>query len=205
MALQSPSGTNQTNLNKQLLDLSDRTGADHIFILNTDGETIASSNFDTPDNFIGQNFAFRPYFKETLMTGDAQVFAIGERTGKAGLFLTSRIGPQGNPIGAVVVKVEFADLIRRWDKLSPTIMVADSDGIILFSNEETLNYGTLRVIPAERQAEIQASRQFGGLPLKPVDLVLGKNAQGEDWKGKRVVFDRVALDSLDWEFIKLDS
>jgi len=37
-------------------------GADVCYLMNLDGTTVASSNRDAPDSFVGNNFAFRPYW-----------------------------------------------------------------------------------------------------------------------------------------------
>ncbi|MGD9363959.1 MAG: transcriptional regulator, partial [Desulfobacterales bacterium] len=41
--------------------------ADVCYLMNADGQTIASTNRDAPDSFVGQNFAFRPYFKQAIL------------------------------------------------------------------------------------------------------------------------------------------
>lgn len=39
-------------------------GSSEISVIGLDGTTIAASNFAEPDSFIGQNFAYRPYFTQ---------------------------------------------------------------------------------------------------------------------------------------------
>ena len=37
---------------------------DVCYLIDRDGNTIASSNRNAPDSFVGQNYAFRPYFQQ---------------------------------------------------------------------------------------------------------------------------------------------
>ncbi len=40
--------------------------ADVCYLMDPSGKTIASTNRNAPDSFVGQNFAFRPYFKDAI-------------------------------------------------------------------------------------------------------------------------------------------
>ena len=42
-------------------------GADVCYLMNRRGKTVASSNRNDPDSFVGKNFSFRPY-KEWMLT-----------------------------------------------------------------------------------------------------------------------------------------
>lgn len=89
--------------NAYLEMVADHTGADELFLIAATGETIAASNWNEPGSFVGQNYAFRPYFQEALSTGRGQFYAIGVTTGVPGYFLASRI-VVGSNIGVMVVK-----------------------------------------------------------------------------------------------------
>jgi C4-dicarboxylate-specific signal transduction histidine kinase len=39
---------------------------DVCYLIDRDGNTIASSNRNAPDSFVGQNYAFRPYFQRSI-------------------------------------------------------------------------------------------------------------------------------------------
>jgi len=51
----------------QMLDHFNATlDTDVCYLMDQNGETIASSNRRAPDSFVGQNFAFRPYFQQAI-------------------------------------------------------------------------------------------------------------------------------------------
>ena len=53
-------------------------GGSDIYLMDLSGLTIAANNFGQPDTFVGNNYAFRPYFSEAVQTGDSVAyFALG--------------------------------------------------------------------------------------------------------------------------------
>ena len=78
-------------VNTFLATIRDQTNADELFLLDDTGLTIAASNHDTPLTFVGQNYRFRPYFRDAMETGRGQFYAVGATTGRPGYFLSSRI------------------------------------------------------------------------------------------------------------------
>src|SRR6185503_11321656 len=56
-----PAARNAANL--YLDAVAKRGGLLAVFVTNPDGLTLAASNWDTPQSFVGRNYAFRPYFR----------------------------------------------------------------------------------------------------------------------------------------------
>ena len=44
----------------------DTLGADVCYLMDPEGNTVASSNRNDPDSFVGKNFNFRPYFRHAI-------------------------------------------------------------------------------------------------------------------------------------------
>ena len=44
--------------------IAQRSGADAIYIMNLDGDVVATSNFRTEQSFLYRNYSFRPYFTQ---------------------------------------------------------------------------------------------------------------------------------------------
>ena len=55
-----------SHANQLLNDISTQTGAEVMYLMDAHGDTLAASNWDKQDSFIGRNFAFRPYFSEAM-------------------------------------------------------------------------------------------------------------------------------------------
>src|SRR5690606_1306014 len=76
----SPAVTDQAN--RLLKRLRNQTGADVIYLMDTDGLTLAASNWDAEDSFIGRNFAFRPYFRQAMEGQLGRFYGLGNTSGK---------------------------------------------------------------------------------------------------------------------------
>lgn len=197
-AMTTLSDTNQEQLNLKLKDLVEQTGATYIFAVDPDGKTIASSNFDLDESFVGRSYAFRPYFKNALLTGSGRYFAEGERTGKPGLFLSTRVDKNASPIGVIVVKVEFETLIRSWTEQTASTFAVDPDGIILFSSDPALEFTTTRALSPEREAQIEAAQQFGDMKLTASGLDLSQANNPKVHHKAGINLTSFAIEELDW-------
>jgi len=186
-ALSVGSNSNIEKLNFKLKSLTEQTHATYIYAIDKSGRTIASSNFDLPDSFVGRDYRFRPYFLRAMQDGESKYYAKGQTTGRAGLFLAGRISNAGEALGVIVVKVEFNDIAERWSNPASTSFVVNQDGIILFSSDMALNFKTLKPLTPAREVEIMEARQFGiillvGVALFSLMLIYRRRRQKETEK-----------------------
>ena len=121
-------------LNRRLAALARQTNAAAIYLMNADGLTLAASNWDQPDSFIGANYDFREYFVGALRQGTQTEFALGTVSRRPGLYLAERVGPADRPLGVVAVKVEFDSLERKWRDAEDGVFVTDPQGIVLLAS-----------------------------------------------------------------------
>ncbi len=56
-----------------------RSGVSAIYVMNDQGITIASSNYDEPNSFVGVNYGFHPYFKRAMNGQEGSMYALGGR------------------------------------------------------------------------------------------------------------------------------
>lgn len=122
--------TATARLNEKLEFLAYEIGSPIIYVIKRDGTVIASSNANTPESFVGRNYDYRPYFQGAMAAGAAEYYAIGDLSGRFGLFLARRIGDEANPVGVVVVKFEFHRLVQTWSNDPGQTFVVDPRGII---------------------------------------------------------------------------
>lgn len=93
------------------------------------GITLAASNWNTGNSFMGQNYATRPYFQNAL-DGRRQLFyGIGLTTAIPGLFIAEPVRHAEQIVGVVAVKVSLREIEKAWANLSTPVMLADSRGI----------------------------------------------------------------------------
>ena len=121
-------------LNRRLAALAHQTNAAAIYLMDADGLTLAASNWERPDSFVGSVYGFRDYFTDALGDGTASEFALGTVSRRPGLYLSERVGTAQNPQGVVAVKVEFDTLERKWRDAKAGVFVTDADGIVLLSS-----------------------------------------------------------------------
>lgn len=163
-------------LNSKLKAVSDSSKAEAIYVLDRSGVTVASSNFDQEQTFLGQNYQFRPYFIDAINGEESAFFAIGATTSRPGYFLGAPIGSNENIKGALVVKVDLTALNLSLEATKDQVVVTNKDGVVVLSSDPNLRYRATRAINAPRMSEIKDERQFGRETLDAVDWSADENA-----------------------------
>lgn len=74
------------DVNSILDNFEQSLNLDVCYLMDRSGNTVASSNRNKPDSFVGQNFAFRPYFMESIAGRSATYFALGTTSRKRGVY-----------------------------------------------------------------------------------------------------------------------
>lgn len=165
-----PKPGNVDRLNRFLARLARRTGTSDIYVMNRSGLTLSASNWESPRTFVGQNYAFRPYFRDAMRTGSGSYFALGTISREPGLYLARRIEHQGRVVGVLVVKIEFFDLERVWTLLPGTTLALDSQGIALVSSRPDWRLRSLGHLTDRQRHQFETSARFPGLSIAPLPL-----------------------------------
>ena len=100
-------GVTQGNANRLLKNISAQTGAEVMYLMDTSGKTLAASNWDKHDSFVGRNFAFRPYFSEAMAGRLGRFFGLGTTSAKRGYFFAAAVRDGERILGVLVVKVDL--------------------------------------------------------------------------------------------------
>ena len=153
---------------------------DVCYLMNYKGTTVASSNRDAPDSFVGKNFAFRPYFQEAFHKAPATYLALGTTSGKRGVYHSYPIFEKGEdiPIGLVVIKGSIELIEKELASLNDEIvLVTDPRGVVFISNVSEWLFKVIWKISAEDKTKIARSRQFG---TGPWDWI-GMKRKGDDY------------------------
>ncbi|WP_195908443.1 ATP-binding protein [Novosphingobium sp. Gsoil 351] len=145
-------------LNGKLRFLAQHTGSEVIYVIDSSGITLSASNFDLPTSFVGQNFAFRPYFRRALIDRSAEYFARGLVSGQPGLFFAQAVS---NGRGVIVVKISLDRLEAIWGHQPGITIIRDPDGIITAASiKDWVLHPSRPLSPAARQ-KAQKTLQFG--------------------------------------------
>jgi len=158
-------------INQKFAALAQSSQSEAIYLLNRDGLTVAASNFDQPQTFVGQNYGFRPYFKTALAGEEGRFFAIGATTSRPGYFLSAPIYDRGRVVAVVAVKLDLTALNAVLESSSERTFVSNSDGVIVLSDAAENLYASILPISRGRRAEMAEERQFGKEPLVELDWI----------------------------------
>ena len=198
MLLGNPDPNTLRAANRILDRFKDTVEADVSYLMDNTGTTLASSNRNDPDSFVGQNFSFRPYFQMAIRGQAASYLALGTTSGKRGVYFSYPIYGYGkeSPDGIVVIKGSI-EMIEREIGFNgdEIVMVTDANGVIFISNRPDWLYKTLWRISDETAAEIAASRQFGAGPWEWVGLEKTKQDYVVDRSGKKYLLHQIEMDS----------
>ncbi len=182
--LDAPSDAVAARVNARLELLAERTDAAAIYVIDAQGKTVAASNHRLPTSFVGQNYGFRPYFRDAMRDGSAELFALGTVSGIPGLYLAQRIGPDTRPLGVVVVKIEFERVQSAWAGQQGTTIVTDRHGVVIVTGRPDWRFRTLAPLSAASRQAIRTTRQYGDLPLAPLPLTIaGADARESEAAG----------------------
>ncbi|XXE61453.1 sensor histidine kinase [Pseudomonas sp. R1-18] len=145
----------QENANRLLRDITLQTGADVMYLMDSDGLTLAASNWDQRDTFVGRNFSFRPYFFDALAGKLGRFFGLGTTSVKRGYFFAAPVREDDRVMGVLVVKVDLDHTETLWGKTPEHLLLTDQNGVvILTSNPEWRFRATRDLTEAEKKAII---------------------------------------------------
>ncbi|MCE4553490.1 ATP-binding protein [Roseateles cellulosilyticus] len=153
-----------------------------IFLVDAQGLTLASSNWRDAQTFVGQSYAYRPYFHDAMTSGSGHFYARGSTTGTPGYFIAHRL--RGAATGVVVLKASLDEMEANWARSAGELMLADAKGVVFLASRPDWKYRTLAPLPAAARAELQATQQYGDLPLAP--LARSPSRASSAWRVERV-------------------
>lgn len=179
--------------NRYLATISNLSGAALLFLMGADGTTIAASNYDTDQSFVGQNYSFRPYFKAAMQGGHGRFYAIGVTTGVPGYFLSSPVA-NGPGQGVLVVKVDLSPLQTTWSSANLATAITDSDGIAFLSGAPEWLFRPTRALAPETLARINATRAYDGINMAPAQAILTAPNRAQSSAGPMLIHTRPLTD-----------
>lgn len=189
---------NGSALNTRLESFSKEAGVDAIYLMISDGMTIAASNWSEEQTFIGNNYGFRPYFKSALAGARGLFFAIGATTQEPGFFVAEPVlAVDGRIAGVIALKVDLTPLTMAWREGGETLLASDARGVAILASNPDWTYRSLAPLSTEVRKEIAAERQFGSEPLQPLDFV--EELDGVRIDGIHYLHTVSDVGHLDWD------
>ena len=182
---------------------------DVCYLMDFFGNTIASSNRNDPDSFVGKNFSFRPYFREAIEGTPSTYLALGTTSAKRGAYYSHPVYEKGRgaPIGIVVIKASIEQIEKELAPASGEIaLVTDPKGVVFISNRKDWLYHTLWKLSPEDISQIGKSLQFGKGPWKWIGLEIKGHKSALDSSGNEYLVHQLGLYNYPgWNVIHLYS
>ena len=192
-----------------MLDHFQKTlGVEVCYLMDRQGNTIASSNRHAPDSFVGFNFAFRPYFQQAISGAAATYLAIGITSKRRGAYYSYPVsGTKGAPLGVVVIKASIElieeEIVTDRDEI---VLVTNPAGIIFVSSRKEWLNQTIRQLPPEDASRIAQSFQFGDGPWPWTGLTFKDPKSMVDARGDEYLWHQSELDHYPgWNVLHLRS
>jgi len=179
------------------------------YLMDAEGDTIASSNRNAPDSFVDKNFDFRPYFQQAIQGSPATYLALGITSGRRGVYYSHPVftKDRNTPSGVVVIKASVELVEKELDTAKDEIvLVTDPLGIIFISNHKNWLYHSLKELNPEQKSQIALSIQFGKGPWDWTGIRVNGEKYAADGSGNEYLIHQIKLDNYPgWKVIHLRS
>ncbi len=201
---------NQQTLNavNALLDLFKTTlDVEVCYLMDRGGNTLASSNRNDPDSFVGMNFSFRPYFQDAMQGLPASYLALGTTSRKRGAYYSYPVYRKNSdtPLGIAVIKASIFFVEKELTPEETSIqLVVDPQGMIFISSRADWLYQLMWQLKPNEIRRLRQSRQFGNGPWHWTGLRKKGSKEVIDASGKPYLFHQISVDDYPgWKIIHL--
>ncbi len=191
----------------------DSLEASVVYLMDQKGQTIASSNRDDPNSFVGKNYSFRPYFQQAAHGSPAVYMALGVTSNKRGVYYSHPVygNSPSRPIGVVVVKASVETIEQEF--FDPVIhapgmitFITGPHGVVFMSDHKELLYQVLWKIADEDLIETAKSKQFGTGPWEWAGFESKGKDHVVDKSGDEYLLFRKKIESLPgWSVVHLSN
>jgi len=185
--------------NRYLEVVNRRADADALYLMDAGGLTLAASNWNDAQSFVGQVYANRPYFIDARAGRSGLFYGVGQTTGIPGLFISAPVRQEERIVGVVAVKLGLKAITTAWAQARDPIVVTDERGIVVIGSVPGWNYRATRPLSADDERWLCVHQQYGTCgSVKPLD-----------WQVRRTAGDpayrlRATIDGRTREWLALD-
>ncbi len=163
-------------LNLYLASFARQFKLDLLWVMDIEGNVIATSDYAEKSGLEGKNFADRSYFQQAVSGHPARQFAVGRLKGQPGLYFSYPIqGPWGI-MGVIVAKQSLHDISEQIS--THHTLISDEHGVVMLATEPEFIYRTLpnnsiARLSADARQKHYLHQSFQSLPLTRVNSTYG--------------------------------
>ena len=155
-------------LNHELRTIATHLPIDVIWVMNRSGDTIAASNFDQIDSFVGGNFAVRQYFQQARAGQRGQQYGVGLLSKIPGVFFSYPVMDEGRFLGVITVKRNISNFTNWIEQVDA--FASDANGVIVLTANKQLEFRTLPQAHAASMTKQQLRAWYVETQLKPLRI-----------------------------------
>ncbi|MEN6319348.1 MAG: PAS domain S-box protein [Syntrophaceae bacterium] len=190
-----------THANSTLDRYNSAIGASVSYLMNTQGLTVASSNRNDPENFVGKSYTFRPYFTQAMHGNQGRYFAVGITSQKKGFYTSFPVRDNNNKvIGVAAMKKELHEFERQLSSY-PYCFVVNQHGVIFLSSKSEMSMKSLWPVSKPIERELLMTKQFGDKPFEALFQNEVMDRTEVAIQGDTYLVSRKLIDSDGWSII----
>ncbi|MDQ0738830.1 sensor histidine kinase [Pseudomonas sp. W4I3] len=160
LLLADPNQETRKTVNDYLEGLNRRSRSRAIYVMDTTGRVLATSNWRDVDSYQGEDLSFRAYFQNAVRGQPGRFYGIGSTNGEPGYYLAHGLEEHGKIIGVAVVKVRLEALEERWQRARLEAFVSDENGIIILSSDPARRLKAVRPLSDDTKDRLAHSLQY---------------------------------------------
>lgn len=199
-----------TAANAHLAAVNARAGTLAVFVLDRQGRVRATSNWQRPDSYLGEDLSFRPYFQAAIDGQLGRFYGVGTTRDESGYYLSAPLG-NGNgqrPSGVAVVKVGLEPLEQRWQSADMQMLLSDENGVVILASEPSWKLRARRPLSAAQRERLNRSLQYNRAPLEPLEFTRVRAMNNGDAlvrmrRGPSMLEQNAMLPGTEWQLTLL--
>jgi PAS domain S-box-containing protein len=180
---------------------------DVCYLMDNHGITIASSNRNDPDSFVGKDFSFRPYFQDAVAGLPSSYLALGASSRKRGAYYSYPVyrDNEDTPAGIAVIKAPIFFVEKELTPEKTSIqLVVDPMGMIFISSRAEWLHQLLWKLNTNDIRQLQKTRQFGSGPWQWTGVQKKSDNYVIDADNKTYLFHQIEVDNYPgWKIVHL--
>ncbi len=179
------------------------------YLMDRSGNTVASSNRDHINTFVGKNYGFRPYFKQSMQGIPTVYMALGATSKKRGIYFSHPVYGEDKqtPLGVAVIKASVELIEKNLSIDNPGIvLLIDPHGVVFFSSRTDWLYQILWKPSPKLTSDIAKAKQFGRGPWNWTGVKLLNDDNAMDDQGNKYRVHKQELSKYPgWYLVSLHS
>ncbi|WP_136796703.1 sensor histidine kinase [Desulfosediminicola ganghwensis] len=165
-------------LNRYLETINSISDTADTYLMDSEGLTIAASNWQAERPFVGRNFSFRPYFEKAMRGELGRYFALGTTSSKRGYYFAYPVRKAREILGVVVIKINIDHVEQSWGDREDSFLVTDPDGVIFLTTNQDWRFKTIQQLEPAAKKRIIASRRYPNASLTQLSYVRENRDKG---------------------------